>query len=153
MTLIRPLWLPALAMATSALATHLYLENNAPMMIDNDLERVWDTLFAPVPQQPEYLPAEPVRANRSTATTLPARQIPDSKAEVLDIWERLRAGFKLPQQAEPSVQAHIQNCRNHPHHSEGIAQYRMRANKKRDLTHRTSEERRDRRGFYRYENL
>ena len=117
MTLIRTLWMPALAMATSALATHLFTTQDA-RVIDNGLERVWETIFAPVPLQPEYLPAEPIRAHRSV--TQPVRQTLAVNAGAIDIWERLRAGFKLPQQADPSVQAHIENFIKHPRHIEDV---------------------------------
>jgi len=117
MTLIRTLWMPALAMATSALATHLFTTQDA-RVIDNGLERVWETIFAPVPLQPEYLPAEPIRAHRSV--TQPVRQTLAVNAGAIDIWERLRAGFKLPQQADPSVQAHIENFLKHPRHIEDV---------------------------------
>ena len=117
MTLIRTLWMPALAMATSALATHLFTTQDA-RVFDNGLERVWETIFAPVPLQPEYLPAEPIRAHRSV--TQPVRQTLAVNAGAIDIWERLRAGFKLPQQADPSVQAHIENFLKHPRHIEDV---------------------------------
>ena len=115
MTLIRTLWLPTLAMATSALATHLYIAEGAHMIdSDKDIERVWDTLFVPAPPQPEYLLPESIRENSSVAITPPVKQTLAGKAGGIDIWERLRAGFNLPQQADPSVQAHIENFRNHP---------------------------------------
>ncbi len=119
MTLIRTLWLPVLAMATSALATHLYITRDT-RLIDNDLERVWDTLFELIPAQPEYIPAEPTRANRSFTITQPVRQTLKDRAQVIDIWERLRAGFSLPQRQAPSVLSHIENFRNHPRHIEDI---------------------------------
>jgi membrane-bound lytic murein transglycosylase D len=121
MNLIRSLWLPTLAMATSALATHLYItEDTRTIDIDEDMEKVWDTLFVPVPPQPEYLFPEPILDNTSIALTPPVKQTQAVKAGAIDIWERLRAGFNLPPQADPSVQAHIENFRNHPRHIEDM---------------------------------
>jgi len=119
MSLTRPLWLPALAMITSALATHLFIAQDN-QVIDNDLERVWETIFAPVPLQPEYIPAKPIRANRSITITQPVRQTLAGYAEAIEIWERLHAGFKLQQQADPSVQAYIDNFLKHPRHIEDL---------------------------------
>ena len=42
--------------------------------------------------------------------------------EAIDIWERMRAGFELPQEAAAAVQTHIDNFRNHPRHIENILQ-------------------------------
>jgi membrane-bound lytic murein transglycosylase D len=121
MNLIRSLWLPTLAMATSALATHLYItEDTRTIDIDEDMEKVWDTLFVPVPPQPEYLFPEPILDNTSIALTPPVKQTQAVKAGAIDIWERLRAGFNLPPQADPSVQAHIESFRNHPRHIEDM---------------------------------
>lgn len=121
MTLTHTLWLPALAMAASALATHLHISRDTGT-IENDLGRAWDTLPAHVPRQPEYIPWQPVRNNRPAASASPGEQTLAGTANVIDLWERLRTGFYLPQPAEPSVQAHIDTFRNHPRHIEDILQ-------------------------------
>ena len=108
MTLIHRLWLPALAMIASALVTHLQLSRDT-RAIEN--EPVWDTLLAPVPPQPEYIPPEP-----------PLAQTLAGVDDAIDIWERLRTGFKLPPQLTPSVQAHVDNFRSHNHHIANILQ-------------------------------
>jgi membrane-bound lytic murein transglycosylase D len=115
------LWLPALAMAASALATHFHITEGTTR-IGNDLEREWHALRAPVTLRPEYTPAESVRENTPTAMTPPVEQGLAATADDIDIWERLRSGFNFPQQAAPSVQAHIENFRNHPRHIEQILQ-------------------------------
>ncbi|MEN8206822.1 MAG: transglycosylase SLT domain-containing protein [Pseudomonadota bacterium] len=108
MTLTHRLWLPALAMIASALVTHLQLSRDT-RVIDND--RAWDTRRVPVPLLPGYIPPEPVLA-----------QTLAGKGEAIDIWERLRAGFKLPPQLTPSVQAHVDNYRSHSRHIENSLQ-------------------------------
>jgi len=121
MTLIRTFWLPTLAMVTSALATHLYIAEDAHMIdSDKDIERVWDTLFVPVSPEPEYIVPESILENTSIAITPPVKRTLAGKDEAVDIWERLRAGFKLSQQADPSVQAHIKNFRQHPRQIEDM---------------------------------
>ena len=119
MTLTQTLWLPVLTMAASALATHLYISRDT-RMAGNDQERAWDTALVPVPHQPVYTPPEYVTENKSTAIAPPVEQTLAGTAGAIDIWERLRIGFNLPQQAAPSVQAHIDNFRNHPRHIEQI---------------------------------
>jgi len=121
MTLTHRLWLPALAMAVSALATHLLISMDT-RGIGTDLERAWGTLLEPVPHQQEYTPSESVLENMTIAMTPPVAQTPADPARAIDIWERLRAGFNLPQQMVPSVQAHIDHFRKHPRHIERILQ-------------------------------
>lgn len=121
MTLTNKLWLPAFAMVVSALATHLHL-NQDTRSIGKDGEREWDTLLVPASLQPEYIPPEFVHEKTPTAITPPVEQALAGTPEAIDIWEQMRAGFKLPQQAAPSVQAHIDNFRNHPRHIENILQ-------------------------------
>jgi membrane-bound lytic murein transglycosylase D len=108
-------------MAASALPTHLTTSQDA-RVIDKDLERARDTVLAPAPLQPEYIPPEPVRENTPAATAPPAQQTRDGTTVTKDIWERLRTGFDLPQPAAPYVQAHIERFRNHPRHIERILQ-------------------------------
>ena len=115
MTLIYTFWLPALAMAASTLTTHLNVSPDS-RVINNDREKVWDTLLAPAPLQPGFNPPETVRENR------PAEPALAETAEAIDIWARLRSGFNFPQQAAPSVQAHIDTFHNHPRHIEQILQ-------------------------------
>ena len=107
MTLIHRLWLPALAMMSSALVTHLQLSRD-PHSIEYD--RAWDTLVAPVPSQPEHI--------------APDLLLPQTLAreEEGDLWERLRTGFQLPLQLTPSVQSHVDNFRSHSHHIAAILQ-------------------------------
>ena len=109
MTLIHRLWLPALAMIASALVTHLQLSRDT-WVIEN--APAWDTLLAPVPPQPAYIPPEPPLAQQTLA----------GADDAIDIWERLRTGFKLPLQLTPSVQAHVDNFRSHNHHIANILQ-------------------------------
>jgi membrane-bound lytic murein transglycosylase D len=108
-------------MAASALATHLHISPGT-RVIDDDWEQAWESLLAPAPLQPEYSFPEPVQATTPAATAPPAEQSLAGTAESIDIWERLRTGFKLPQQVTPSVQAHIDTFRNHPRHIENILQ-------------------------------
>jgi membrane-bound lytic murein transglycosylase D len=108
MTLLHRLWLPVLAMIASALVTHLQLSRDI-RGIEED--RTWDTLLAPVPPQPEYIPPDPLLAQTLAGAN-----------DAMDIWERLRTGFKLPPQLTPSVQAHVDNYRSHGHHIANILQ-------------------------------
>ena len=115
MTLTYTLWLPALAMAASTLTTHPDFSPDS-RVIDNEWENTRDTVLAPAVLQPEFTPPETVRNN------IPAEQTLAGKAETIDFWGRLRAGFNFPQQATPSVQAHIDTFHNHPRHIEQILQ-------------------------------
>jgi len=108
MTLIHRFWLPALAMMSSALVTHLQLSRDT-RAIDND--RAWDILVAPVPSRPEYIAPELLLPQTLART-----------AEAGDIWERLRTGFQFPPQLTPSVQIHVDNFRSHRHHIANILQ-------------------------------
>ena len=106
MTLIHRLWLPALAMMSSALVTHLQLSRD-PHAIEYD--RAWDTLVAPVPSQPEHI--------------VPDLLLPQTLArEEGDIWKRLRTGFQFPPQLTLSAQVHVDNYRSHNHHIAEILQ-------------------------------
>ena len=116
MTKTYTFWLPALAMAASTLTTPLHISPDTTRVVDNDLEEAWDTLFAYAPLPPEFTSQEFVQEN------IPAEQILAGTTESIDIWERLRTGFNFPQQAEPSVQAHIDTFHNHPRHIEAILQ-------------------------------
>jgi membrane-bound lytic murein transglycosylase D len=102
-------------MAASTLTTPLHISPDT-RVIDNDREEAWDTLFTYAPLQPEFTPQETVLENT------PAEQAPAGAVEAIDIWERLRTGFNFPQQAAPSVQAHIDTFHNHPRHIEAILQ-------------------------------
>ena len=115
MTLIDTFWIPALAVAATTLTTHHHISPDT-LLIDNDRERAWDTVLAPAPLQPEITPPKTVRENT------PVEQNPAGMTEAVDIWERLRTGFNFPQQAAPSVQAHIDTFHNHPRHIEHILQ-------------------------------
>ena len=115
MTLTYTLWLPALAMAASTLNTHPDFSPDS-RVIDNEWENTRDTVLAPAVLQPEFTPPETVRNN------IPAEQTLAGKAETIDFWGRLRAGFNFPQQATQSVQAHIDTYHNHPRHIEQILQ-------------------------------
>ena len=115
MTLTYTLWLPALAMAASTLTTHPDFSPDS-RVIDNEWENTRDTVLAPAVLQPEFTPPETVRNN------IPAEQTLAGKAETIDFWGRLRAGFNFPQQATQSVQAHIDTYHNHPRHIEQILQ-------------------------------
>ena len=115
MTLTYTLWLPALAMAASTLTTHPDFSPET-RVIDNEREMTRDTTLASLPMQPEFTPPETVREDT------PAEQTLAGTTGAVDIWERLRTGFNLPQQVTPSVQAHIDTFRNHPHHIERILQ-------------------------------
>ncbi|MEA2093449.1 MAG: transglycosylase SLT domain-containing protein [Pseudomonadota bacterium] len=121
MALTHTLWLPALAMAASALATHLHISPGT-RVIDDDWEHAWESLLAPAPLQPEFSFPKPVQVTTPATTAPPTEQPLAGTAESIDIWERLRAGFNLPQQVTPSVQAHIDTFRNHPRHIEHILQ-------------------------------
>ena len=115
MTRTYTLWLPALAMAAATLTTPLHISTDT-RVIENNREGAWNTLFTYAPLRPEFTPQETVRENT------PAEQTPAGMAEATDIWERLRSGFNFPQQAAPSVQAHIDTFHNHPRHIEAILQ-------------------------------
>ena len=115
MTLTYTLWLPALAMAASTLTTDLHLSPDTGV-IDNDREMTRDALLAPAPLQLAFIPPEAARENTPAAQSI-AGTVPS-----IDIWERLRTGFNFPQQATPSVQAHIKTFHNHPRHIEQILQ-------------------------------
>ncbi|HAJ92300.1 MAG TPA: lytic transglycosylase [Gammaproteobacteria bacterium] len=115
MTLTYSLWLPALAMAATTLTTDLHMSPDTGV-IDNDREITWDALLAPALPQPEFIAPQVTRENPPAAQSL-AGTIPS-----IDIWERLRTGFNFPQQAAPSVQAHIDTFHNHPRHIEQILQ-------------------------------
>ncbi|MDX2458132.1 MAG: transglycosylase SLT domain-containing protein [Gammaproteobacteria bacterium] len=115
MTLTYTLWLPALAMAASTLTTHLHMSPDT-RVLDNDREGARNALLVPAPLQPEFTPPETTRKNT------PAAQSLAGTVTAIGIWERLRAGFNFPQQAAPSVQAHIDIFHNHPRHIEQILQ-------------------------------
>jgi membrane-bound lytic murein transglycosylase D len=115
MTLTYTLWLPALAMAASTLTTHPDFSADS-RVIENEWEKTLDTILAPAPLQPVFTPPESVRDKT------PAEQALAGRTEAIDIWGRLRAGFNFPQQAAPSVQAHIDTFHNHPRHIEQILQ-------------------------------
>ncbi len=121
MTMTSNLWLPAFAMVISALVTHHHL-NLDTRGTGHDLEREWDALPAPAFLQPEYIPPKFVRENTPAAITPPVVQTPVAATAAFDIWERVRAGFNLPQDATPSVQTQIDNFRKHPRHIEDILQ-------------------------------
>jgi membrane-bound lytic murein transglycosylase D len=88
----------------------------------HDLEKRWETSFAATPLEPHYSPAGAVREDTAASHSPPVEQTLAGMGGHSDIWERLRAGFSLPQQVAPSVQAHIDNFRNHPRHIERILQ-------------------------------
>jgi len=121
MPLTHSVWLPALAMAASALATHLHISSDTHST-GHELQGRWDTPFAAPPLEPLYSPAQSVHEDRAMSSNPPVEQTLDASAGAIEIWERLRAGFSLPQQVAPSVQAHIDNFRNHPRHIERILQ-------------------------------
>jgi peptidoglycan lytic transglycosylase D len=123
MAITHSLWLPAFAMAASALATHFHISQDT-RRIGDDVEWEWegDTLISPVPLQPENTLPGYARENSPAAITPPVAKTLAGSVEAIDIWERLRTGFSLPLEAAPSVQAHIDNFRNHPRHIEQILQ-------------------------------
>jgi membrane-bound lytic murein transglycosylase D len=100
-------------MAASTLTTPLQISTDI-RVTENGREEVWDTLFTYAPRQPEFVPQETFRENT------PAEQTLAGEVGATDIWERLRTGFNFPQQAAPSVQAHIDTFHNHPRHIEAI---------------------------------
>ena len=116
MAITHSLWLPAFAMAASALATHLPISRDN-RGVGDDVGWKRDALIAPVSLPPECPLPGCVRDNTPSVAETPAG--PD---EAIDIWERLRTGFSLPLKAAPSVQAQIDNFRNHPHRIERILQ-------------------------------
>ncbi len=121
MAITHSLWLPAFAMAASALATHFHISRDT-RRIGDDVEWERDTLIASVPLQPGCTLPGCVRENTPTATTPPVAKAPVGTDEAIDIWERLRTGFTLPLKAAPSVQAQIDHFRNHPRDIEQILQ-------------------------------
>ena len=116
MAITHSLWLPAFAMAASALATHLPISRDI-RGVGDDVGWKRDALIAPVPLPPECALPGCVRDNTPSVAETPA-----GSDEAIDIWERLRTGFSLPLKAAPSVQAQIDNFRNHPHRIEQILQ-------------------------------
>jgi membrane-bound lytic murein transglycosylase D len=121
MAITHSLWLSAFAMAASALATHFLISQDT-RRIGDDMGWEGDTLIAPVPLQPEYTLPGCCRENTPTAITRPVAKTLAESVGSIDIWERLRTGLRLPLKAAPSVQAHIDNFRNHPRHIEQILQ-------------------------------
>jgi len=119
MAMTQSLRLSAFAMAASALATHIQFSLDT-RGIGNDLE--WDTLIAPVSLQTGYPLPECCPEYTSTAITWPVADTLAESVESKDIWERLRTGLRFSQNAAPSVQDHIDNFRNHPHHIEQLLQ-------------------------------
>ena len=85
MTLTNTLWLPALAMAASALATHLHLYQDKQSAV-NELEREWDTLFVPASPQREYLSPGFITENTSTTITPALEKTLAETTEAMDIW-------------------------------------------------------------------
>jgi membrane-bound lytic murein transglycosylase D len=121
MAITHSLWLPAFAMAASALATHLHISRDI-RGVGDDVGWGRDALIAPVSLPPECSLPGCVRDNTPAATTPSVAETPAGSDEAIDIWERLRTGFSLPLKAAPSVQAQIDNFRNHPHRIERILQ-------------------------------
>jgi len=121
MAITHSLWLPAFTMAASALATHFYISQDTRRSGD-DVEWGGDTLIAPVSQRPEYTLLRWTRESTPTAITPSVARTLAASVESIDIWDRLRTGFSLPLNVLPSVQAHIDNFRNHPRHIEQILQ-------------------------------
>jgi membrane-bound lytic murein transglycosylase D len=108
-------------MAASALATHFHISQDTRRSGDV-MEWEGDTLIAPVSLRPEYALLEWTRKETPTAITPPVAKTLAESVESIDLWEWLRAGFNLPLKATPSVQAQINNFRNHPRHLEQILQ-------------------------------
>jgi membrane-bound lytic murein transglycosylase D len=114
-------WLPAFAMVASALATHFHISQDTRRNAA-DMEWEGDTLFAPVSLQPKYTLLGCARESTPTAITPPVAKPVAESVEAIGLWERLRTGFSLPLKAAPSVQAQIDNFRNHPRDIEQILQ-------------------------------
>jgi membrane-bound lytic murein transglycosylase D len=72
----------------------------------------------PVFQPPDYILPEQVLEDSAAVTAADAEQ--DVAAPDTDIWDRMRAGFRLPSLVEPSVQDHLDIFRRHPRHVEQI---------------------------------
>jgi membrane-bound lytic murein transglycosylase D len=115
------LWLPALAMAASTLPTHLHTSQDGHV-IPKLLEKAPHEMVVPFHREPKNKHLKPVEEKAPVATNPPEEQTLDARDDVHDIWERLRAGFNLPQVVGSIVHKHIEYFSNHPRHIERILQ-------------------------------
>ena len=104
-------WLPAFAIAFSAAATHYLLSmgslKHAPDVTSRDRQR--DDLVISPPLQPAYSPPARIETTASQEGALSSDQEAGETLESVDIWERMRGRFGLPQVMTPSVTRHIDN--------------------------------------------
>jgi membrane-bound lytic murein transglycosylase D len=108
-------WLPAFAIALSAAATHFIVPmGNAKYASDmtQRYRQVGDLMTSP-PLQPHYnLPAR-IEATPPKEGATPDDQEAAEAVDFIDIWERMRGAFGLPEEMTESVAWHIDNFRKH----------------------------------------
>jgi membrane-bound lytic murein transglycosylase D len=111
-------WLPAFAIAMSAAATHYLMAIGNPKYtsdISPSYRQDDDPVISP-PLQPPYSPPARIEATPSQESALSSHQEAREALDFVDIWERMRGGFGLPEKMTQSVAWHVDNFRKHPWH-------------------------------------
>jgi membrane-bound lytic murein transglycosylase D len=108
-------WLPAFTIALSAAATHLLMPiGNAKYASDmTQRYRQEDDLIASPPLLPHNNPPARIEAIPPEEGAMPDGQEAAEAVEFVDIWERMRGAFGLPEEMTESVAWHIDNFRKH----------------------------------------
>ena len=98
--------LPALAITTSMLTVHLGVHEDLQVPGD-DQGSTPEYEFSSALQTALLAQAATAPMHMQTGSASAAR------AEMLDIWDRLRAGYGIPVKTKPSVQAHVETFHRH----------------------------------------
>jgi membrane-bound lytic murein transglycosylase D len=107
--------LPAFAIVMSAAATHYLLATGNPGYASDISQRYrqdYDHAISP-PLQPFYSPPAPIDATPEQEDTLSSAQEAPETLDFVDIWERMRGRFGLPEKMTGSVAWHIDNFLKH----------------------------------------
>jgi membrane-bound lytic murein transglycosylase D len=111
-------WLPAFAIAMSAAATHYLMAiGNTNYVSDISQRYLQDSgpMILP-PLQPAYSPRAPIEATPSQEGTLSSDLETRETLDLIDIWEKMRGSFGLPETMTEPVAWHLDNFRKHPWH-------------------------------------
>lgn len=114
--------LPFLLIAVPAAAILMLVPQGA-CPTSNNQNLLSDTLSEPALRPPDDVVQPPVPESPPVEAAPQIRQEPAQPAAVGDIWERMRAGFRLTPATGQSVQAHLETFRRHPHHVEQMLRH------------------------------
>ena len=106
-------WLSAFAIAMSAAAMHYLMAIGNPKYASDISQRYRQDSGPAIlpPLQPSYSPPAPTEATQSQEGTLSSDLKARETLDLIDIWEKLRGSFGLPETMTESVAWHLVNFR------------------------------------------